>query len=578
MAPVTDVATRAQPDLFAGLGTPLAEVEFCVVDLETTGGAADSEITEIGAVRVRGGEVTGEFQTLVNPATHIPAVIAILTGITDSMVASAPRLAEVLPAFLQFASGSVLVAHNARFDAGFLRRACERLGHPWPAPAVVDTVGLARSVMLRDEVPNHKLATLARHFRSTTVPDHRALTDARATVDVLHALLERVGNLGVHTLEDLVEMGRHVSPQRRAKRTWAQALPEEPGVYVFVCDTPTERQHLYVGTSTNIRRRVRSYFTAAETRPRIDEMVRIATGVEATVCRTPLEAEVLELRLIAAHAPRYNRRSKYPERQHWLKLTREAFPRLSIVRKVSDDGCRYFGPFRGRDSADAALMAIYDAAPVRQCTDRLSPRVPRSACALAGLGRCSAPCELGPAAESYADLVARVDLVLAGDTRAVVGAAERRLLRLVDEQRYEEATSVHSRLEVFQRTSIRLHRASSLAACPQIVAARAVDAGWEIHVVRHGRLATADVARAGDSPLEVAAAAVASAETVVCPPPPLPAATFEETERIAAWLESPGVRLIDIHGTWAWPLHAGHRLARLAAGPDGGGRPVTMTA
>ena len=556
--------STSQPDLFTGLGTPLSEVSFCVVDLETTGGAEDSEITEVGAVRVRGGVVTGEFQTLVNPAAHIPAMIAVLTGITDSMVASAPRLGEVLPAFLEFASGCVLVAHNARFDAGFLKRACQRLGYPWPNPPVIDTVGVARSVMLRDEVPNHKLATLARHFRSTTTPNHRALADARATVDVLHGLLERVGNLGVHTLEDLVDVSRKVSPQRRAKRTWAQSLPEAPGVYIFVCDAdPQNRQFLYVGTSTNIRRRVRTYFTASESRSRMGEMVRIATGVEATVCRTPLEAEVLEQRLIAAHAPRYNRRSKFPERQHWVKLTREAFPRLSVVRTVADDGCRYFGPFRGRSAADDALMAIYDAMPVRQCTEKLSLRRPRTACALAGLGRCTAPCELGPGSESYADVVALTDSVLAGDTRPVVGAAERRLLRLADELRYEEAESVRARLEVFQRTAVRLHRTSSLAACPQIVAAKAVDCGWEIHVIRHGRLVGAAVARPGEPPLAVAAAAVATAETVTPPPLPQPAATIEETERIAAWLESPGVRLMEIEGTWSWPIHVGHRLERL---------------
>ncbi|HPZ50640.1 MAG TPA: endonuclease, partial [Propionibacteriaceae bacterium] len=110
---------------------------------------------------------------------------------------------------------------------------------------------------------------------------------------------------------------------------------------------------------------------------------------------------------------------------------------------------------------------------------------------------------------------------------------------------------------------VRLHRTSSLAACPQIVAAKAVDCGWEIHVIRHGRLVGAAVARPGEPPLAVAAAAVATAETVTPPPLPQPAATIEETERIAAWLESPGVRLMEIEGTWSWPIHVGHRLERL---------------
>ncbi|HAM44964.1 MAG TPA: endonuclease, partial [Propionibacteriaceae bacterium] len=182
-----------QPRL-TDLGEPLNAVTFCVVDLETTGGGPEATITEIGAVKVRGGEVSGEFQTLVNPQVHIPAMIAVLTGITDQLVATAPKLPQVLPSFLEFSAGCVLVAHNARFDVGFLKRACAQLDYPWPEPEVIDTVALARQSLLRNEVPNVKLGTLAAYFRTAVTPNHRALDDARATVDVLHALLERVGN------------------------------------------------------------------------------------------------------------------------------------------------------------------------------------------------------------------------------------------------------------------------------------------------------------------------------------------------------------------------------------------------
>ena len=188
---------------FDDLGTHLSQVTFCVVDLETTGGAETDMITEVGAVKVRGGEVLGEFQTLVNPKAHIPPLIAVLTGITNQMVANAPGLGQVLPSFLAFAHGTVLVAHNAPFDVGFLRRACEACDYPFPRWPVVDTAALARQILLRDEVPNCRLATLARHFHTAITPNHRALTDAQATVEVFHGLLERVGNLGVHTIEDL---------------------------------------------------------------------------------------------------------------------------------------------------------------------------------------------------------------------------------------------------------------------------------------------------------------------------------------------------------------------------------------
>jgi len=552
-------ATAAAPRLqasFDDLGTHLSEVTFCVVDLETTGGAETDMITEVGAVKVRGGQVLGEFQTLVNPRSHIPPLIAVLTGITNQMVAQAPALREVLPAFLAFAQGTVVVAHNAPFDVGFLRRACGSLDHPFPRWTVLDTAALARQILLREEVRNCKLSTLAAHFRAAVTPDHRALTDARATVDVLHGLMERVGNLGVHTLEDLQEFARQVSPQRRAKRTWATGLPEQAGVYLFVAEHDGERQVLYVGKSKNIRSRVRSYFTAAEKRPRMEEMVRVATGVEAVPCVTTLQADVIELRLIAAHAPRYNRRSKFPERVQWVKITDEPFPRLSIVRAVRDDGATYFGPFSRRQAAEDVVLAVYDSFPIRQCTPRLSTAGTGSPCALADMGRCCSPCDGTISPEGYTGVVEQVRSVLARDARPAVAGVQGRLVRLVDQQRYEEAAIIRRRLETLTRTGARFHRVASLAACPEIVAARREGEGWEIHVVRHGRLAAAGVAGPHDVPQAVARALRAAAETVSAPPAPVPAASIEEAERVADWLERPGVRLMEVTGDWMWPLHA----------------------
>src|ERR1700733_3024479 len=133
---------------FDELDEPLRDTMFTVVDLETTGGsAAGDAITEIGAVKVCGGKVLGEFQTLVNPRSSISAFVSVLTGITDSMVGTAPGIELVLPSFLEFARGSVLVAHNAPFDVGFLRAACAANDQPWPAFRVVDTAVLARRVL-----------------------------------------------------------------------------------------------------------------------------------------------------------------------------------------------------------------------------------------------------------------------------------------------------------------------------------------------------------------------------------------------------------------------------------------------
>lgn len=540
---------------FDDLGTPLSDVTFVVVDLETTGGSpSECGITEIGAVKVRGGEVLGEFQTFVNPGEPIPAFISVLTGITDAMVRDAPRVETALASFLDFAAGTVLVAHNAGFDIGFLKAACARAEREWPRFAVVDTVHLARQLVSRDEAPNHRLASLARLFGATTTPDHRALHDARATVDVLHGLIARVGSLGVHSLEELRDYSRRVPPATRRKRHLADHLPEAPGVYLF---KDGQGRVLYVGTSVSIRTRVRSYFTASEQRRRMAEMVRLAESVTPIVCETALEAEVRELRLIAEHKPRYNRRSRHPERAWWVKLTVEPFPRLSIVRKVADDDTRYIGPFASRGSADDAVAAVHEIVPLRQCLDRLSATTSRqrSACALADMGRCGAPCVGGQSAQEYAEVVAEAVALLAGDARPAATTWRERMDRLADQERFEDAGVVRDRMLSLVRGASRAQRLDPLSRTAELVAARRADTGgWELMCIRHGRLAGSSVSPRGADPMPYVEALRASAEHVATPLPPATAALPEESERILRWLDAPGVRIVDIDGTWTCPV------------------------
>jgi len=191
----------------------LAEVTFVIVDLETTGGlAAQCGITEIGAVKVRFGEVISNFQTFCNPQMPIPDFITQLTGITDEHVQGAPTTEIAVKEFLNWAQltpehSTVLVAHNASFDLSFLMHACASHDIEWPEPPILDTLRLARKVIGREEVPNKKLSTLAAYFDAPTTPNHRALDDAMATVAVLHSLLERVAGFGVEDPVTLLEYG-----------------------------------------------------------------------------------------------------------------------------------------------------------------------------------------------------------------------------------------------------------------------------------------------------------------------------------------------------------------------------------
>lgn len=551
MPPLPTASQRYQQVAIEELGTPLAEVTFVVVDLETTGGSPkDSAITEIGAVKIRGGQVLGEFQTLVDPGHEIPPYISVLTGITSAMVAAAPRIGAVLPTFLEFARGAVLVAHNAPFDLGFLKAACAENALVWPSSASVDTAVLARRLLTRDEVPNCKLATLAPYFSAATSPTHRALDDARATVDVLHGLFERLGPLGITTLEELTGLTRQVDPERRRKRHLADGVPHGPGVYLF--RGPND-EPLYVGTSTDLRSRVRSYFTSGEQRSRITEMVGLAQRVDPIPCAHALEAAVRELRLIAEHKPRYNRRSRFPERALWVRLTEEPFPRLSVVRRVRPDAGVFLGPFPDRRAADAAVAAVHEALPLRQCTARLSPRTPVSACALAGMGRCGAPCTGAQSVGEYADVAAVFAAAVAHDPRPLLAPLLQRVDRLADEERYEDAAVLRDRIAVLVRAVRRRQRLASLAAVPELVLARPDgDGGWELSVVRLGRLAAAGNAPRGTTVRSVLGGLLATAETVAGAAGEL-TTSVDETELVLRWLEKPGTRLVQLTGTLASP-------------------------
>jgi DNA polymerase-3 subunit epsilon len=548
---------------FDELGTPLREVTFVVVDLETTGGSHKTDsITEIGAVKVRGGEVLGELGTLVDPGTGIPPAIVALTGITQAMVTGAPRLATVLPAFLEFSAGAVLVAHNSPFDIGFLREACARHDTRWPKNPVLCTARLARAVLPKEETPSVRLSALAELFGARTRPTHRALADAKATVDVLHGLLERVGNLGVQSLEELLALaasaaGTRPTDHQRRKRSLADGLPNEPGVYLF---RGARDEVLYVGTSVDLRKRVRSYFTAAERRRRIRDMVAQAERVEGIGCAHALEAEVRELRLIAAHHPRYNRRSRNPMHAWWLTMTDEAFPRLSVVQQPRDGA---LGPFRSRQAATQAAESVRDAVPIRPCTQRIRAKNPAGTpCALAELGRCGAPCAGRQSVAEYAVLTGQVRALIDGRADTPLQALADEVDRLGARGRYQRAAERRDALAGLIGTLGRAQRLSTLAALPELVAARPDgDKGWEFAVVRHGRLAAAGTARRGVPPMPVVAALQKGAETVRPGPGPLRGAPAEETGVLLRWLDRPGTRLVHCADPWAEPSRGAGRWA-----------------
>lgn len=530
--------------------TPLHEVTFCVLDLETTGGSpTDDRICEIGAVKVRGGEVLGTFHSLVHPERGIPPFITMLTGLTDAVVAPAPTVSAVLPSLVEFLHGTVFVGHNARFDASFLDAAFDRHGWPSLRGPRICTAALARR-LVHDQVPNCKLSTLADRLRLDHRPSHRAFEDALATVDLLHVLLERAAGLGTFALDDLVALPRQAGSPSAAKLRLTEGLPRTPGVYGF---RGGAGQLLYVGKATNLRARVRSYF--ADGRRAIGGLLRAATVVEHAPTTSTLEAAVLEARALQRQAPSANVAGKPRSPAYvWLDPV-EPFARLSVVRAPKRSGV-HLGPLGSTGTARLVVEAVESVVPLRRCQLRLArtPLPCRDApCTPAQLGVASCPCAGTIDAVRYDAHVRDAARTLAGRPSAALDALADRMHALAAARRYEEAALVRDRAAALAAAVRRHERLHALRAAGRVELALAGGGGA---VLQHGVLVDAWDAAGGRT----------AAHALVLPPPPAPAGDAPLTPEqaaelavVAGWLErEKGWRLVACDEPWsqAWQRQA----------------------
>jgi DNA polymerase-3 subunit epsilon len=534
---------------FDDLGVPLHQVTFCVLDFETTGAAPPHcAITEFGAVKLRGGECLGTFQTLVNPGVGIPPEITILTGITEAMVLPAPWVEQVLPSFLEFLGSAVIVGHNVRFDMRFLQAALVASGRPPVPNRWVDTCALARR-LVRDEVPNCQLGTLADRLRLAHRPTHRALADALATGDLLHALLERAGNLGVLGLDDLFELPTVRAHPQMGKLRMTTNLPRRPGVYLF---RGIGGRVLYVGKATNLRARVRSYF-GGDDRRKISQLLRETHAIDHIVCPGTLEAAVLEVRLIHRHQPPFNHRSKLWSRYAYLKLTlNEPYPRLSVVRSPRvGDGCLYLGPLSSSGAARLVADAIESAVPIRRCTARVPATPVSGPCAPAQLGVAACPCAGTVSKAEYQGIVDRLVRGLTGDPSILLEPLRLKMAALAAADRYEEAADMRDRAAALARALTRGRQLDALRRAGRMEIEVLPEAGGSAArrvVLTGGRLA--------GEPGQLDLLEDAAAAEDPGPDGPLPRHLLDELTCVASWLEAEArsVRVVHCEGAWSVPV------------------------
>ena len=511
-----------QPSLDA-VGTPASGGHWVVVDLETTGLGAGAEITEIGAVLVRDGAVVDEFSSLVKPSRPIPPFITSLTGITPAMVADADPIASVLERFMEWSGlgtedSPVLVAHNASFDVGFLRRAARASSLPWPRVRVVDTLALARLALPRPLVRNHKLGTVASYFGTATVPEHRALGDARATAEILLGFIDLLAGAGATDVEDLIALTDQAPARRPTTPDFVADLPASPGVYHFI---DTAGDTLYVGSASSLRSRVGSYYTKGEKRPKVQRMVSLAAGVRPYPTASILEARIRELRDIKALAPPYNSASRRQGSQHWV-IAEAGRPR--VVSSVTlDDLPRALGPFGTRAHALRASGAI--------------ERV---------------------VAQSDSDSAhAILNEALAASSLTVPHALTALMEKLSTQGLFEAAASVRDELAAYMAGVERSTMRPILAATRIVWGTRrdGGEAGWILHVASHGRLLSSVVVppRSDASPwIDV----LTSTDPIETGGMAASVASWAETSLLCSELSREGTRLVEWNGPLPWSQSA----------------------
>lgn len=465
----------------------LENATYVVFDVETTGASAGKGgITELGAVKLAGGVVVEEFSTLVNPGQPISPFVVRLTGITNSMVAEAPPIENVIPSFEEFVEGTVLVGHNAQFDCSFVAAA---RGEALPN-LVLDTLRLARTLV--PGLRRYRLGSLAGHFGVRQVPNHRALSDAAATAEVFLKLLKLLRSAGIRSVGEAIALKggsrRRIKPQ---KQHLSEGVPNTPGVYYFVDKHGTV---LYVGKAKDLRARVRTYFNGGDGRRKVGRLVEEVAEVRYKETQSELHALIYEAREIKRLLPRYNSVGREPRASWYIKLDmNEPYPVPERVPEASlAENVTHLGPYRSARVLDTCIEALGRIFPLKQCSGE------EGVCFYGQMGRC-APC-MGMDQQAYrTEVLDELVALLRGEGgEEHLSALVRERDRLAGQQEFEAAARLRDLILGIGR--IRLTRAVVSAEGAQIMATSSTEPGFvEVFAFSKGHLIAHQGFSAGDA-------------------------------------------------------------------------------
>lgn len=469
----TSKILSAEPE--TGVLTSLHDTVFTVFDVETTGlSPVNNRMTEIGIVKVRGGEIIDEYETLMNPGEFIPPYITQMTGITNEMVHKKPSFDELAPVILDFigsnnSSSVILGGHNVRFDYGFLNESLLRAGYNKLEHPSLCTARLARR--LSRSLPSKSLDSLKRHFGIHTKRKHRAIDDARATAQILSIFIEQlVTEFEFETIDDVVGFqfkkifdDSKTTARFKKLKIDLKEVPQRPGIY-FMFNKNDEI--IYIGKAKSLKERLGSYFyhnTSHSTK--VKKLVRFVHKVEWETTGSELSALLAESRMIKSHKPRFNSAIKSYRKFPFIKIdVNRAFPKVQKVYEILPDGAKYYGPFASSFTVNNLIERINRLYKLRKCDDiNLRPVKNHSTCMYFEIGQCGAPCNFTSTALEYHREVKRVDKFLLSDSEeGAVRYLEREMEIAADEMNFEHASHLRDNINDLKKVMLNIELTNSI--------------------------------------------------------------------------------------------------------------------
>ena len=351
---------------------PIEQVEFSVLDVETTGlSARENRVIEIGIVKVKNLKIASKFQSFVNPGCKIPYFITQFTGITDEDIIDAPFFSELADKIENVIGDSVISAHNISFDDSFLKYEFFRTGREPLSNHKICTLKIARR--LYPSLKSKSLSSITQYLRLKNSNAHRALADAEVTACALIKMIKKLKkDEGIETLDELHSYQSRVATRGRLKikknlNNDVSSLPNAPGIYYFL---NKKNEIIYVGKAKALGERIKTYFSPTASK-KAKKIVRQASKLKTEITNSELTALLTEAETIKLFNPKHNSQLKKYGNKYFIRINKtHNYPKLEISNHFDFDGNDYFGLFISRKRADKVMEMIDKTFTLRECTDK----------------------------------------------------------------------------------------------------------------------------------------------------------------------------------------------------------------